>query len=581
MAFLIPGNLATNSAVPAAVQKVAKAFRDLTDDDVLVRSDLSEDDHLVIVLSPQHGVLVLSVIGEGARGMKKELLQTAVASVSETSAVEAALWGRTDDYMDRIINSPHLKREIPVVGIVAAPDGDARAAKKVGMDPGDMLLREDLRKGALSKALERFFADVGTRITAREERAVRAAIEPQIVIRDRSVEATGPGQIAFRAPTLDGENTLAVLDRQQQNLAQHLGSGYRVIRGVAGSGKSIVLSYRARFIAERFPNWKVLVTCYNKVLSRVLAKHLEDLKNVDVRTVDSLAYAVARRSCRTQEDWAQQRVDAAKIMTAEGGRYDAVLVDEGQDFDNAQFDLAWAALKTHREEPPFLVVLDAAQNIYRRSGRWNPPGTTARGRTEVLRLNYRNTKEILEAAYQMLSRGGEVTASEAVLDDPSVVVSPEATARRGPRPLVVQCRDADGEAMAVCDKLEKWAADDVPWEDMLVIYGSQEHQRRVYSECQRRGIPYFCVSRSSKTKGQVMEVGNKVRASTVHSIKGLEFGHVAICGVNAITTLGDEPEDEATRRRLLYVAMTRATDNLFCTVAGADPLGTDLLRAAR
>ncbi len=575
MAYLIPENLASNAKVPAAVQKVARAFRALTPDDVTVRYDLSDDDNLIVVLSPRHGVLVLSVLGHGARGLTKAMVDEA----SDTSAVEDQLWGRAGEYMGRIVNSPHLGREIPVMGVIAVPDADSKSAERLGLEPDDLLLRGDLTAGGLPKALDRLFEET-VQITAKEERAVRGAMEPRIVIRDRIAEETSGTQIAFRAPVADDDDALAVLDREQQNLAQNLGAGYRVIRGVAGSGKSIVLSFRARWLAERFPQWSILVTCYNKVLSKALGHHLRDLSNVEVRTIDSLAYEVVRMRCKSPDDWIRQRAVATTKLRAEGGRYDVVLVDEGQDFDTGQFDLAWAALRQHREDPQFLVVLDAAQNIYRRGGRWNPPGMTAQGRTKLLRVNYRNTKEILELAYQMLSQGGQVTSEEAILDDPSVVVPPEATSRRGSRPMVRSLRDRDAEAAAVCDQLEKWSAEGTPWDDMLVIYGSGEHQRRVYAECTRREIPYFCVSRSSKTKGQVMQVVGKVRSSTVHSIKGLEFGHVAVCGVNGITTIGDEPEDEATRRRLLYVAMTRATDHLFCTVSGHDPLGQDLLRAA-
>jgi superfamily I DNA and RNA helicase len=59
-----------------------------------------------------------------------------------------------------------------------------------------------------------------------------------------------------------------VLDRQQERLAEHLGDGYRVIRGVAGSGKTLVLTHRARFITAHFPGMQVLLLCYNLVLSK-------------------------------------------------------------------------------------------------------------------------------------------------------------------------------------------------------------------------------------------------------------------------------------------------------------------------
>lgn len=41
-----------------------------------------------------------------------------------------------------------------------------------------------------------------------------------------------------------------VMDLQQEQLARSLGNGHRVIHGVAGSGKTMILSYRAEYLAK-------------------------------------------------------------------------------------------------------------------------------------------------------------------------------------------------------------------------------------------------------------------------------------------------------------------------------------------
>lgn len=578
MAFLIPDNLASKPEVPAAVQNVARAFKQLTGDDVTVVHDVATPD-VLDVIDPRVGVLRLAVLAGGSRGMTRKTMLGGTKPSVELEDLEQRANADVRDLLARLRQSPHLSRQVPVVGAIATTDGDRATARAAGLDPDQLLLREDFTPTGLPAAIARLFGGTSPRLVEREERAVRATLNPEIVIRDTIVEQGGQHQIAFRAPLAEGQDTLAVLDREQHNLAANLGAGYRVIRGVAGSGKSLVLTFRAKFLAERFPQWTILLLCYNKVLSKALAHQLAGHTNVEVMTLDALAFRVARRSCKTPDDWEQQRRDATMKLRAEGGRYDVVLVDEGQDLDGDMFDLAYAALRTHREEPQFVVVLDAAQNIYRKSGRWNPPGMTARGRTSLMRVNYRNTKEILELAYRMLAAGAEATSEEAILDDPSIVVPPEATSRRGPRPQVLQARSLAEEVAATCDQLEKWNADGVRYDDMLVVYGSAQHQRALWAECKRRELPYFCVSLSSKTKGQVMEVAGQIRSSTVHSIKGLEFGHVAICGVNQIAVI-DDADDEVARRRLLYVGMTRATDRLFLTVSGEGSLGADLLSAA-
>src|SRR5690606_35801519 len=125
---------------------------------------------------------------------------------------------------------------------------------------------------------------------------------------------------------------IRVLDRQQERLAHHLGDGYRVIRGVAGSGKTLVLTFRAKHLARAQPHKRFLVTCYNVVLSKALELELADLPNVEVRNIDSLAAKHSRLRGRnaSPDDWRRRREDAARQLQARGRseRFDAVFVDE-------------------------------------------------------------------------------------------------------------------------------------------------------------------------------------------------------------------------------------------------------------
>jgi superfamily I DNA and RNA helicase len=43
---------------------------------------------------------------------------------------------------------------------------------------------------------------------------------------------------------------MRVMDMQQEQLARSLGDGHRVIHGVAGSGKTMILGYRAEYLGE-------------------------------------------------------------------------------------------------------------------------------------------------------------------------------------------------------------------------------------------------------------------------------------------------------------------------------------------
>ena len=79
-------------------------------------------------------------------------------------------------------------------------------------------------------------------------------------------------QLGLFAPEEDAGDTLPdimrVMDLQQEQLARSLGEGHRVIHGVAGSGKTMILSYRAEYLARASASIKpILVLCYNQPLA--------------------------------------------------------------------------------------------------------------------------------------------------------------------------------------------------------------------------------------------------------------------------------------------------------------------------
>ena len=61
---------------------------------------------------------------------------------------------------------------------------------------------------------------------------------------------------------------IKVMDLQQEQLARNLGSGHRVIHGVAGSGKTLILAYRCQHLAQA--NQTALVLCFNVALAAKL-----------------------------------------------------------------------------------------------------------------------------------------------------------------------------------------------------------------------------------------------------------------------------------------------------------------------
>jgi len=590
MAFLIPENLASRNDVPSGLQSVAKAMRDLLPDEVTVWLESDDAGPYLVLLDPAAGVLVIDTPSPDDVGVGRSTGRRKVAKHSPIPVADLAarVESRALDLSQLLGAEQRLDDSFPSGATAAIP---SLKRSRILNDGGDeeevagLLLAEDFTAWSLRDAIARVLGtDSVPALDELGERLVRGIVRPEIVISGRA--ENGPDQLVFRVPgDLDGED-IRVLDRQQERLAHDLGAGYRVIRGVAGSGKSLVLTFRARHLAEQFPQWMILLTCFNIVLAEVLIDQLKDCPNVKVRHVDALAKDVLQSAGRWHSgkdiDWTQVRNDAARLLggSNESHRYDIVLVDEAQDLDAAGLSLAFAALKSKRED--FVIALDGAQNLYRKKARWNPPrpqGTTARGRTTVLKRAYRNTREIAELAWHFLCEAGAGEFNDESIDDPTVIVQPEYVNRHGPVPEVLQCTDARAEINAILDRIERHHKDGVPWSDMAVLFGSTKHyQDKFFYECRDRDIPYFYVTLGSNTKREVISCGDVVRSAGFQGLKGLEFPKVFVCGVNDVwdPASGDDP---GALYRLAYVAMTRAMDELVVTVSGSGMIGQAVQRA--
>ena len=368
-----------------------------------------------------------------------------------------------------------------------------------------------------------------------------------------------------------------MMDLEQERLARTLGDGHRLLRGVAGSGKTIVLICRVRYLLAQHPDWKILVVCYNRVLARFLHRTIRD-KRVEVLTFDAWCLQQlgaagvdvpepAGRGPQWDEFWVETVPKLLSQAFNEGrvpaGAYQAILVDEGQDFADNWYRLLLRALDP--ETNRLFIALDSSQNIYRRRISWRSLGIQIAGHTKVLKRNFRNTRPILAAAYAMVH---ELDAAEA---DPGDLVSslvvPDQALRDGPAPELVCLDSAVGVRQHAADWIEARRARGISPGDILVLGHNRLGMEKIAGWLDAQQIPAaFLPDR---------RVDGTVGVSTIHSSKGLDAGHVLI--LNAHELDGLKTREEA--RRLLYIGMTRARDELCISFARPSWVMDELSRA--
>ena len=359
---------------------------------------------------------------------------------------------------------------------------------------------------------------------------------------------------------------MRVMDLQQEQLARSLGDGHRVIHGVAGSGKTMILGYRAEHLAKLPSPKPILVLCYNKPLAQKLqatfeAKGLGDrvhARNFHKWCRDQLvAYGQTvpqGMGDKVFEEMVDNVIRGVERTQIPSGQYQAVLIDEGHDFKPE-----WLKLVTQMVDPAtnsLLVLYDSAQDIYGKSKAkgfsFKSVGIQASGRTTILRVNYRNTRQILQTANLVAAR---FLSPEEQDDDGVPMVQPVSCGRDGEEPLIIRLPKPSDEAAKIVEMLASSHSEGFAWGDMAVLCRKQSQMEVVARILKTRKLPH----QVRKSSGDFDPLADTIKVMTMHGSKGLEFPLVALCGVERMTAAGEDEKDEA---RLFYVAATRATQRL-------------------
>lgn len=232
--------------------------------------------------------------------------------------------------------------------------------------------------------------------------------------------------------------------------------------------------------------------------------------------------------------------------------YSHIVVDEAQDLTYAQLSLI-ARLVTP-ETDSITLVADSAQRIYQSGFSWSDTGLNVRGRTVEFRRNYRNTRQIAEAACSLLSK-------ETDCADFTEVVLPE---REGAAPTLTQALNPFSQAEIMVRTVRPLFAGGGT---VAVASPTKSCVRSLLQIMSRSGLPTHVLgARRRHPPTSTVIVG------TLHAIKGIEFDHVILCDLNDDLIPADpevdDPEECSRSRKLLYVGMTRARETLTLLCSG-------------
>ncbi len=347
---------------------------------------------------------------------------------------------------------------------------------------------------------------------------------------DRDIEAALTRLIPQYAPNFDAPFVLAEWNHVVVPQGLTTWDEYRAARRI---GRGTAISLR-----DRKALWQVFSGARETLASRGRA----DFAAICARATELLA--------------------SAQIVSP----FDAVLVDEVQDLKAPELRL----LKQLCAHNPggLMLVGDAGQRIYPGGFSLSALGIEVRGRSHLLKINYRTTEQIRRLADRLLGTEGDD------LDGASERRGARSLLH-GPAPTLGAHKNAADELAAAVERVRTWLAAGFVPESIAVFTRTRRQLEPLTTALQAAGI----VVRQLADDDDNLATAPGVRLGTMHRAKGLEFKAVLLLGcsashipspkvLEALTDPQDRENAEASERRLLYVAMTRARDELHLSWSG-------------
>jgi hypothetical protein len=379
---------------------------------------------------------------------------------------------------------------------------------------------------------------------------LRSILFPEIKILDAS---------SFNAENI-GDNdeilsTIKALDSSQEQFAKSIPNGHYMVSGVPGSGKTVILLSRAIHLLKENPTWRIKIVTYNRSLSRKLENRIEMLssdflymgikkENISTSTFHKLALDIANIGVpqNPSESFWKDELPKHALQKA-SPMYDAVLIDEYQDFYDDWIKLCIKICKKYNHENELkeniFLAGDRLQSIYNpREHSWKQLGIKIQGKSKLLKHTYRSGKSHIELALKVLLTDKKIKKEVELFYEGKNGIDNQTN-------LMSEIQFIEGGPNTISDLLHNLInIVGYKYEDIMILFPTLSNAQQFYSTLSLQ------MQSNSKVTKEIIE--KTLIITTYHSSKGLESRICIMANADRITEL-----------KLLYVAMTRASERLY------------------
>ena len=254
--------------------------------------------------------------------------------------------------------------------------------------------------------------------------------------------------------------------------------------------------------------------------------------------------------------------------TSSETRYKHVIVDEGQDLSANAFRLL-RSIAGEEHENDIFIVGDAHQRIYKNKAALSKCGINIRGRSGVLRINYRTTEEIRKTAFALLNG-----ISFDDLDDSFDIGDRCQSLTHGSVPEIIVAANANEEFDEILAKVKGLIDVGVAAKNICIVARTHKLLDDYIAHFTSSGIRCYEI-KGNKADDRGLD---GIRVATMHRVKGLEFQYVFVVAANnriiPLASVIDhtdaisEQETMTAEKCLFYVAMTRAQKGAYISGYG-------------
>lgn len=378
------------------------------------------------------------------------------------------------------------------------------------------------------------------------------------------------------------EQPLVLTEEQRRHIAPAPGQHQR-LHGVAGSGKTLVVAQRAATLAAA--GKRVLVVTFNVTLWQYIRQLVSQTalsfpwtniefhhfhgfcKNFLIENSIEWPLTGNRRPKQLLDEMTPELVvDVLQAgHNSKERRYDAILIDEGQDFPRNYYETLCHFLTPNDE---LLFVADRRQNVYLRDDSWleKMSNTKFRGRWRELKTTYRLppvvTQEANRFAEQFLPAAAALTVAIEAAGPPT-----DALAEQQPYLTWHNVASPEqGYALALTTVQRLIKEQNVKPADIVILTPNQRDGWALVRYLARQHLAVNHVlaeddggmgrKRERYRKRTFADGDLRLKVSTIHSFKGWELHHIILL------TPEDDKFWEAQSPYLFYVAMTRTRQGL-------------------